>query len=165
MGAGTHGGTAGDMAGTYRAVYSGGVLARWRLQMGAWGLFALLQLVQFLLAVRRGDWLLALLFVWGAIFASLLAWLVWSNRTVISPDAVRVKRYFRWRRLAWEEVAEVQGASRWSATNNITVKTASGDQVALDVPDELRDRFIAYVAARRRSTNGPGRPLRGSEDV
>jgi hypothetical protein len=151
--------TAGGVAGTYRAVASGGLLTSWRLQIGAWGLFALLQLVQLLLALRResGPWVLSL-YVAGFALGSVTAWLVWSSRTVVSPEDVRVKRGFRWRALAWEQIADVPETSRWSATKTITVTTVTGERVALDVPDALRDRFISCAAAHRQRDPGEHGP-------
>ena len=80
----------------------------------------------------------------------LLLWNWLSERTVISPDGIEVKRNFRWRRLRWDEVRSIEEPTVWDLeTNSLKLTTATGDRISTHVPNRLREELAAYADAHR----------------
>jgi hypothetical protein len=69
-----------------------------------------------------------------------------SERTVVAPDGIRVKRGLRWRTVAWDGVADVAKPERWTWDRTLRITTQSGEDVRLDVPGALRSDFVACRA-------------------
>jgi hypothetical protein len=80
-----------------------------------------------------------------------VAWLIWSQRTVIDPRWLRVKVGWRWRDLIWNEVRSVDVPSRRSPTQVLSVTTTSGDVIATHVPADLHQDLVTYAAEHRSS--------------
>jgi hypothetical protein len=75
-----------------------------------------------------------------------------SERTLVAPDGIRVKRGLRWRTVAWDDVADVAKPERWTWDRTLRITTQSGEDVRLDVPGALRSDFVAYANVHRRSS-------------
>ncbi|KQZ87536.1 hypothetical protein ASD62_18385 [Phycicoccus sp. Root563] len=89
---------------------------------------------------------------WGALLAGVLFGLPmvlrWWNRTVVSPEGIRTRRWLRWRVLPWEDIAAVAEAGRWTWDDVVGVITEHGEPVALDLPGSRRAEFSDYAASR-----------------
>jgi hypothetical protein len=83
-----------------------------------------------------------------------------SERTVVGPDGIRVKRGLRWRTVRWGDVEHVAEPDRWTWDRTLRVTTTAGDDVRLDVPGALRAEFIKYGQAHGLRLAPPEAPHR-----
>jgi hypothetical protein len=95
-------------------------------------------------------------YVVGTAVGLCAAWLLWSERTVLGVRSLRVKVGWRWRDLPWDDVQSVDGPSRWSPTQVLSVTTTDGQVIATHVPANLRqDVFPTPRQTGRRDLREP----------
>jgi hypothetical protein len=140
------------VAGTHRSAQRGPV--------GVWGAFAACQALLAVLSYRDGRGSHAAAFVIGTGLGLAVAWLLWSQRTVIGSRGLRVKVGCRWRDLPWDEARSVDAPGRRHSVRVLSVTTTEAGAIDTHVPARLHQDLAASAAAEHRSS----RPLRGDRE-
>jgi Bacterial PH domain len=135
-----------QVAGTYRVERSG---LAW-----AWTAFAVLSALQTVLNAVEGRVVLAVINTFAVMCGVMIVAGYRSERTVVSPEGIRVRSGWRWRTISWDEVREVAAPDRWTSDRTLRVTTTEGKDIALHVPGRLREALIAYAEEHRSSARG-----------
>jgi hypothetical protein len=144
-----------EVSGTHRSAKRG--------PAGLWVGFATVQAFLAVLSYRDGRGSHAAAFVIGTGLGLAVAWLLWSQRTVIDAQGLRVKVGWRWRDLTWDEVKSVDAPSGWSPTQLLAVTMTGGEVIATHVPAALHEDLVAYAAQHRSPRHR--RPIEPDDDA
>jgi len=109
---------------------------RWLVWL--WVGFAATQALRLITSSRDGPGWAVWLHVLGVAVGLELAWMFWSQRTVVAPRGLQVKREWRWRDLPWGEVASVDARVGWHPSQVLSVTTTGGEVIATHVPVRAR---------------------------
>jgi hypothetical protein len=144
------GGTAGGVAGEHRVDR----MTLWWL----WGAMAALWSASAVFNLLGGRVVLGGINAVAAALAVSVVLTSRSERTVVGPDGIRVKRGYRWRTVRWDDVEQVAEPDRWTWDRTLRVTTTAGEDVRLDVPGALRAQFIEYGQAHGLRSAPPEAP-------
>src|SRR4051794_8135752 len=104
----------GSVAESPKAGVDGTHRASRRWQIWLWVFFAATQALSLVTSSPGGPGWAVWLHVFGAALGLTLAWMFWSQRTVVAARGLRVKAEWRWRDLPWDQVESVEAPSRWN---------------------------------------------------